>query len=101
MKKKHIIFIALTVLICAFAVPSFTFDAIQSMSSHRMTVDAYGQVFATEVMTTNDYVNFETDMANTVAVFHGYSGAEELKSAFGFGAKAMVLKCTSLGEIFV
>lgn len=78
---------------------SFTLEAIHSISSSRIasepdcTID-YGA-------TTNGYVVFDTKMENSVAVYHGYNNAEDFKSAFGFGAGAVMARNTSTGEIFI
>lgn len=45
------------------------------------------------------YVKFNTSMANSVAQYHGYSGAEAFKSDFGCTSNANMYRNTTTGEI--
>lgn len=49
----------------------------------------------------NCYVQFSTSMANQVAQYHGYRGAEALKADYGFGSNANLYRNTGTGEIMI
>lgn len=45
------------------------------------------------------FIIFNPNMANAVAQYHGYSGAEVLKAEYGVGANANMYRNTTTREV--
>lgn len=55
----------------------------------------------TVVTTDAQYVHMSTELANQVAQYHGFAGAEEFKAAQGVGSKGWMAYYPATGQIVI
>ena len=55
----------------------------------------------TVVTTDAQYVHMSTELANQVAQYHGFAGAEDFKAAHGVGSKGLMVYYPATGQIVI
>lgn len=95
-KVKLVLLKLLTICVIMCNVSTISAVAITLDQWESITEDELSPAMASSC---NSYVMFNTPMANKVAIYHGFSGAEALKKDFNCSSDTNMYRNTSTGEI--
>ena len=95
-KIKQILLVFLTVCVIMCNVLAFAAVATALSQDESFVQNELSPYMASDC---DSYVKFDTSMADKVAKYHGYAGAEALKKDFGLTSNANMYRNSSTGEI--